>query len=338
MHFPKLPYLSLAGLALATTLATAQSPVVINEVYYDAPGGDDGQVFVELYGPGGFDISGWTVQGIEGTTSSPATCNPDTFTFPNGTLIPNDGFVVVADEQNGTGTTMVANADFIVGDMDLENGPDAVALIDNNGRVVDSVAYGAVDTTVTVSPCTGGPWFEGNPARDVFAPLSIERCPAGTDTNNNDVDFTANNPTPGVGSSCCKALEYVSTGSGSTISASAGNSVGLDSFFTPCGANQLYATIIALTDPAVVPPPAPFPVYDSTTADWLGASIGNPPPFTAFIGFLDANGRNVGNTFFDFSGVAVVVPSGFDIWVATVAIGPSLSIESTNAVRLTIAP
>ena len=206
MKLPNPILSTLGGLALA---AVAPAQVVINEVYYDAPGGDGGQVFVEIFGPAGFDVSGYTIQSIEGAGTGASTCNPDTFTFPAGTLIPADGFLVVADDD-GTGNTLVANADFIVGDMDLENGADAVQLLDAAGNYVDAVAYGNVDTSVgTASACNGQPWFEGAPARDVFAPLSIERVPAGTDTDDNAADFTPNNPTPGVGAVCSDAMERV---------------------------------------------------------------------------------------------------------------------------------
>jgi hypothetical protein len=69
-----------ATLAFAATAAilTAQGPVVINEVLYDAIGGDDGQPFVEIYGPAGTDVSGWTIVGYEQN----GTPNSQSFTFP----------------------------------------------------------------------------------------------------------------------------------------------------------------------------------------------------------------------------------------------------------------
>ena len=197
-----------SALLLTAGFATAQTPVVINEVSYDAPGGDDGQVFVEIYGPAGFDVSNWTIQAVEGQGGGAGLPNNESFTFPSGTLIPADGLLVVADELGSTGTTLVANADFIVGDMDLENGGDAVHLEDDNGRLVDAVAYGPVSV----------PIGEGTEARDVFAPLSIERCPAGSDTNDNATDFTPNTPSPGVADNCCTAIEWVDQGSGNSIS------------------------------------------------------------------------------------------------------------------------
>jgi hypothetical protein len=340
MHLNRLSLLSLGSLALTATL-TAQSPVVINEVYYDGPGGDDGQVFVELFGPAGFDIGDWIIRGVEGAGTSAGNCQgttTDFFQFPTGYLIPADGFVVIADGDADGGTTSVANADFVDQDMDMENGADAVVLIDNNGRVVDAVAYGAIDTSVVPGACTGGPWFEGTPARDVFAPLSLERCPAGSDTNDNDVDFTPNVPTPGFGEACCTAIEWVNQGAGTFLSATAGESVGLDMWFSPCGGGQIYVTLVAITDPAAVPPPAPFPVYDATTELWLGASLGGTPPFIAFAGILPADGRNIGNTRLDFTGVGGIVPVQFDIFVGAATLGPALAIDSTNSVQITLQP
>ncbi|MCB9882033.1 MAG: lamin tail domain-containing protein [Planctomycetes bacterium] len=311
----------------------AQAQVVINEVYYDAPGGDDAQVFVELYGPAGFDVSGYTIQGTEGTTASQGN-NGQSFTFPSGTLIPNDGFLVVADSDS-SGATLVANADFTDPNMDLENGPDCVQLLDPMGNLVDVVAYGAI-TNLTNSS-NGLANLEGSPARDFFAPLCIERCPAGSDTNDNAADFRPNEPTPGYGENCCTAIEYVSMGSGNSLSASAGNMVGIDLFFDDCAAGGLYITLASIVDPAVVPPPAPFPVFDAVGTP-IFLTLINLPPLVNWSGLLDARGEILNTALIDFTGVTFTVPSTFSMWVGGIALDPAFNILATNTAVFTINP
>ena len=318
---------------------TVPSAVVINEVYYDAPGGDDGQVFVEIYGPVGFDVSGYTIQTVEGAGASAGLCNPQSFTFAAGTVIPASGVLVVADATS-TGTTSVANADFLVTNFDFENGADAVQLLDPNGVCVDAVAYGVVDTSVgAASGCNGQPWYEGNPARDVFSPLSIERCPAGTDTGDNATDFTPNMPSPGVAKDCCQAMEFVSLGTGSSISASASGKVGFDFFLTPCGGGLPYVILASLTDPATTTPPLGLPVYDGSSPFWLDAAL-QGGQFISWYGTLPADGRSVGQASLDFTGMPVILGASFPLYVAAVAYDPSANytFAGTNAVQITINP
>ena len=315
-----------SALLLTAGFATAQTPVVINEVSYDAPGGDDGQVFVEIYGPAGFDVSNWTIQAVEGQGGGAGLPNNESFTFPSGTLIPADGLLVVADELGSTGTTLVANADFIVGDMDLENGGDAVHLEDDNGRLVDAVAYGPVSV----------PIGEGTEARDVFAPLSIERCPAGSDTNDNATDFTPNTPSPGVADNCCTAIEWVDQGSGNSISVGLEENVGLD-LWVDCVPNGPYLVLASFTDPTVVPPPAPLPVFDATTTALIG--LAGLPPFVGWIGLLDTNGASVGTASVDFTGLGALAPAmNADMWVGAISIDAANNFYGTNFVQITLEP
>lgn len=327
------------GAAALLSLGTLSAQVVINEVYYDAPGSDNGQVFVELYGPAGTDLTGWSIVGIEGgSASSGGTCNPDLFTFP-AFSIPADGVVVVADESGGT--TSVANWDFLDSDMDLENGADAVVLTDASGTVVDAVAYGSVNTTnTTTSGCTGvsagEPWYEGNPARDVFAPLSIERCPAGVDTGDNDADFTPNTPTPGVANTCCDAMEYVSMGARNNLSLAAGDAVGID-LWTSCAGGGLYLIVGSFVDPAVTPPPAGLPVWGPATPTL--STLANIPPFVAWGGTLPANGRMLGTAALDFSSFAGLpaLPAPVPVYVGAVGFNTSTGqLTQTNYISITL--
>jgi hypothetical protein len=171
----------------------------------------------------------------------------------------------------------------------------------------------------------------------VFAPLSIERCPAGRDTGDNDKDFAPNVPTPGVGEACCEAIEWISQGNGNSISLSLGQSVGFDLFLS-CGAGKNYYVLAAVTDPTVTPPPPPFPVFDQTTSVWLTASLAGGP-FVGWAGTLDANGRAVGSVRLDFSATPATIGAPFNLFVGAISLEfPPLVIRGTNHVMVTLNP
>ncbi len=157
---------------------------LISEVFYDAVGSDDGQVFVELYGAPGTDLTGLTLEGINGSGGGV------TVSIALSGQIPADGFFVLADEASGGGT-LVANADLLA-DFDLQNGPDSVVLRDAVG-VRDAVGYGVFGAGTTFAG-------EGDPAPDPAAGESLARHFANLDSDDNALDFAAaSTPTPGTG-------------------------------------------------------------------------------------------------------------------------------------------
>ena len=111
---------------LVPMTATAQS-VFINELHYDNDGADTGEA-VEVVGPAGTDLTGWSIvpyNGSNGTSYST--------TALSGTL---------TDQCDGFGTTFVN----ISG---LQNGaPDGLALVDDMNMVVQFLSYeGAFSAT-----------------------------------------------------------------------------------------------------------------------------------------------------------------------------------------------
>ncbi|MFQ5697833.1 MAG: lamin tail domain-containing protein [Myxococcota bacterium] len=181
----------LAGLVLSLVLGAVLhpapalgTPLLLSEVLYDATGADDGKVFVELFGPSGFDLGGFTLEGVNGADGRVGPV------LPLSGLIPGDRFFVVADVASGV--TGVANADLML-DFDLQNGPDSVVLRDPAGSVVDALGYGSF---------AAGEIFagEGNPAADPSAGSSVARVFANLDSDDNQVDFQSQSlPTPGFG-------------------------------------------------------------------------------------------------------------------------------------------
>ncbi|GAA0854696.1 endonuclease [Aliiglaciecola litoralis] len=106
-----------------STIVSVVRPLIdpwINEFHYDNKGNDRNE-FVEIAGPAGTDISGWTLvayNGSDGTQYKTVTLNG---------VLPN--------QQNGYGVL----AFDMVG---LQNGsPDGIALIDDTGTVIQLISY-----------------------------------------------------------------------------------------------------------------------------------------------------------------------------------------------------
>ena len=174
-----------AALAVAWTFGFSHAPlagasVVVNEVYYDAPGSDTGYEFVELHNPTPSSVS---LQGFRleaGNGAGPGRWRllwegTEQDVLPPGArltlgehllLPPPDRVLVLA----------------------LENGPDAVRIVAPDGAQ-DVVGYGDL---------TYAEYFEGRPAPDLPAGASLGRSPDGRDTGDNAADFLSlSPPTPG---------------------------------------------------------------------------------------------------------------------------------------------
>jgi hypothetical protein len=107
--------------------------VWINEIHYDNAGGDTGEG-VELAGPAGTDLNGWTIVAYNGSNGMIST-TAGTFSL-SGTI---------PSQMGGMGTKWFA----ISG---LENGmPDGLALVDDSNTVIQFLSYEGTFTA------TGGP-------------------------------------------------------------------------------------------------------------------------------------------------------------------------------------
>ena len=162
----------------------AAGSLLLSEAFYDAAGSDQAQIFVELYGPAGCVIDGYTIEGVNGSNGAVG---------PLLDLIgalPADGFFVIADVD--AGATAVANADLLL-NFDFQNGPDSIVLRDAEGVVLDALGYGVF---------AAGEVFagEGAAAPDAPAGSSLARRFANIDTDDNLADFVVlAAPTPGSG-------------------------------------------------------------------------------------------------------------------------------------------
>lgn len=171
--------------AILMMAASVQALPILSEVYYDAPGSDDGQSFVELYGLPGTSLDGFVLVGINGSNGA---AGP---TIVLSGSIGASSLFVVAD-QTSSGSTTVMAADLLA-NFDFQNGPDSVVLRQGE-MIVDALGYG----DFAIGEIFAG---EGMSAPDVSAGASLARFFADVDSNDNARDFAISaNPTPGTAS------------------------------------------------------------------------------------------------------------------------------------------
>jgi len=161
---------------------TAQALPILSEVYYDAPGADDGQIFVELAGVAGTSLAGFVLEGVNGSNG---VVGPSILLSGS---IDQDGLFVVADRMSD-GTSLVVGADLLA-NFDFQNGPDSIVL--RQGAVVlDAIGYGVFGPSEFFAG-------EGMAAPDVSAGSSLARVFANVDSDDNASDFVVlTTPTPG---------------------------------------------------------------------------------------------------------------------------------------------
>lgn len=255
--------LTLATLAAFTPQGPGPSlaPVVINEFSNDDAGADNVE-FVELWNRTGtpIDISGWTLNGEEGTNASPAN---GTFTFPGApgsltTLINPGQYVVV-------GQVAVPNVDFIITGASpglvLENADsDGITLRDGVGNVIDSVVWAYARWTAPTPP-----WLEGSGLFGAYlwsdssgqppqGQLTAQRWIDGFDSDNNGADFVMMQVSPGAanGSTNILPLAFVENFDGAV------NTIANDISFSFVGPNiQDPAAVLVATGTTRVYPPSP---------------------------------------------------------------------------------
>ncbi len=112
---------------------SAQTSVFINEIHYDNSGSDTGEG-VEIAGPAGTDLSGWSIVFYNGNGGG------QYYTLNLSGTIP--------DQQNGYGTLQFAHSG-------IQNGaPDGLALVDPSSNVIQFLSYEG-SFTATDGPANG---------------------------------------------------------------------------------------------------------------------------------------------------------------------------------------
>jgi predicted extracellular nuclease len=119
----------------AAAVAPASAAVFVNEIHYDNVGADAGEA-LEIAGPAGTDLAGWSVVLYNGSGGAPYTTVNLTGAIP--------------DQRGGYGVVPIsypANG--------IQNGsPDGIALVDAGGAVVQFLSYEGAFTAVG-GPATG---------------------------------------------------------------------------------------------------------------------------------------------------------------------------------------
>lgn len=176
----------------ACELGATPAIVLINELVYDSMGTDSAAgntLFVELSGPPGQSLDGYSVVGVNGSGGGDYNAIPLT-----GETIGQDGFFVIA-HPNGD-ATLVASAEMTSTAVDFQNGPDSVQ-VRWRGRVVDALGYGSFGANDTFAG-------EGTAAGSAQNGASLSRDLDSNDTDDNSVDFTVQaSPTPGAAAISC---------------------------------------------------------------------------------------------------------------------------------------
>jgi hypothetical protein len=120
------------GLGSAHGRAFADSTVVFNEIMYHPPGNEAQLEWIELYNQMAvdMDISRWSLGG--GVR----------FDFPEGTIVRGGGLLVIAASPQALKASTGFGAALGPLEGRLDNSGERLDLLNNNGRVMDSIKYG----------------------------------------------------------------------------------------------------------------------------------------------------------------------------------------------------
>ena len=123
------------ALAMSVSPLISASSIWINEFHYDNAGSDEGE-FVELAGPVDADLTGWSLALYNGS---------------NGAKYRSIGLAGVFADADGSGYGFLS-----IGAPGLQNGPDALALLDDDHAVHQFIAY---ENTVTAADGPAAGWI-----------------------------------------------------------------------------------------------------------------------------------------------------------------------------------
>jgi len=182
------------AVALLTGSGAASAQLVINEVDYDQPGAPDAAEFIEIFNPGPdpVDLDTWSIALINGD-STPV--EYDSIDLPAVSLAAGDYYVVCGDPAAVSDCDLDAATDSNL----IQNGaPDAIELRDG-ATAIDTVSYEG-----SVAGFTEGTGDAGDDGTDLLSAMA--RFPDGTDTGDNDADFTVRCATPGAANGSASAL------------------------------------------------------------------------------------------------------------------------------------
>jgi len=118
----------------------ASGPAFISEVAWAGSSASLADEWLELCGPAGTDLSGWSVEG--------ASAEP--LAFPDGSAIPASGAFLIANyARDDARSTLDAAPDLVTTAVSLSNSALAVVLRDAAGNAVDSAGDGSAPAAGT---------------------------------------------------------------------------------------------------------------------------------------------------------------------------------------------
>ncbi len=200
LRFVKIPYGILIPFVMSILMGETQmnaahsapiSNLLISEVYYDTPGVDADEEWIELVNIGEVEInlSSYKIGDEELWGGGEGMMR-----FPEGATLQAGDTVIIAQTSRGFSAIFGRKPDFefqntepdvpdmqpyrfwASGDIRLSNDGDEVLILDSANAKVDLVAYG--DSDVNQDGI-----YEGTPVGGVFRGQSIERAPVNCDTN-----------------------------------------------------------------------------------------------------------------------------------------------------------
>lgn len=159
--------------------------VFINEFHYDNVGTDAGE-FIEIAGPAGTDLTGWSIVRYNGNTPGAGVV----YVSPGSTLLSG----VIGNLGNGFGVVSIS----LPVDGLQNGGNDGFALVDNLGNVIQFLSYeGAV--TAANGPAAGMTSTNISVAETSSTPLGASLSLTGTGSQASDFTWTIDlNDTPGA--------------------------------------------------------------------------------------------------------------------------------------------
>ena len=190
----------LPALYLSLPIRASSSTLLISEVFYDAPGTDEDEEWIEIYNPtaSAIDLSAYKIGDEEEQSGSEGM-----YQFPPEASIPPGGVIVIALKATGFYALYGFNPDYEVTDTDpsvpdmikysawatgkiaLSNSGDEVLILDGGDAIVDAMSYG--DKTTFLDPA----------CPDVATGHSLERSPANVDTDTAEDWIDQESPNPG---------------------------------------------------------------------------------------------------------------------------------------------
>lgn len=187
------------------TPGAENSDLIINEIYFDQPGTDDGsETFIELVNPA---ILGWEDVPLDGYVLRAINgFNGDDYIFSG--VLPgielsgfslndgdNPGYVVICNVDD-VGPALLDKCTALYEGVDFQNGPDNFVL-EYNGRVIDAIGYGSFGAGETFVGEGTPRAFSTSSAGKSLARWKWSDISRDLDTDDNSADFFIVDPTPG---------------------------------------------------------------------------------------------------------------------------------------------